>query len=241
MAPGEGRLEVGGGLAEVRPVGGVEADHLRGPQRGRGGDGIRRGQCERGVEPRHPGGAREQDGDIHRGEAVGDLAHERYRGVVAADVDGRFARRLEHETGHGPDELLRAGRAVQRGHRGDGDAPDLVGLPVVQADDAAAEQIARRFEGGEGRNAGRDQLEALPVEVVFVTVVRQQDEVDLAEFVPAERRPGGLHEGGLARVLVGLRDVERGVGDDPQARVFEEGGGSADPGDGCRRHTASLR
>jgi hypothetical protein len=78
-----------------------------------------------------------RDGDVR--EARRHRLDHREGGVVTADVDGRLARRHEHEAGDRPGEALGAVRPVPRGHGGDGDRADRVLLPRVQAGDRRAE------------------------------------------------------------------------------------------------------
>ena len=79
--------------------------------------------------------------------------------------------------------------------------------------------------GEEGAAAG--------VEVVGVGVVREQDCIDGENRFGGDGCAGSLLENGNAQVVV-LRCVKGGVGQEAQARVFDQDGGAGD--DVNRRH-----
>src|SRR6185312_17087046 len=106
----------------------------------------------------------------------------------------RFALRLEHEADHGPGARLHPGRPVQRGNSSDRGIAELVALPGVESHDASAEEVETRLARAECQHTGRDQLEALVVEIVAVLVVTEQHEVDGAEVLPGDRGPLRLLE-----------------------------------------------
>jgi hypothetical protein len=183
-----------------------------------------------------------QDRDLELADAVDDAGDDVDGGVVAAYVDGRQAVDAQHEADDRTGQVIGAVRAVLRGHGQDRRCADGGRLPRLESGggDLEApcarrrrEHVARTTEvGATGR-----------VEVLGVVVVREQDDVDVADLVLAERRPRELVERGSVLALVVAGRVEGGIGDPPQLGVLDERGGAADErgGERMRGHRASVR
>jgi hypothetical protein len=235
----EGGFQLVAAFGEVGPAVVVDRDDTAGVKNPSGLGRLRTVQHERVAVEEHgeTGRAGEQDGGVHRGEAIGDLPDRVEGGVVAADVDRRQALAVQDEAddlaGERLDFLAWAG-AVDGGNTGDGDgaaagALQLDRLPVGQALGLLPEAFAAAGSGQREGDVG-EQGTAGCVEVVRVLVVREQDHVDGADVGGRGGGRLGLDQGRSGRGVV-AGAVEGRVGQEAQATVLEQGGRAAERAD----------
>lgn len=155
-------------------------------------------RVSRAPSNRGAGGAGEEDGGVHGGEAVGDLLDQGQRGVVAADVDGGQVGGGQDEADHLAGDGFAALGAVLGGSGGHGDgaavgAGQVDGLPAPDGalhavNDALTRTPAVALLGWDPEH-GPHRVQAHPTEQIVdhALAVLAADAADLLTGPDAER------------------------------------------------------